>query len=166
MDPQARLGEQSPQTIGGPNRRRRWWLVVPFLLLALTTPALIPKPPDGLDFIRKHGPVREVLTSESYEVSRGWTSSSVTVWHREFQFKAITLDLLMELQTDIEPRPIPIWRASILPDGSIATWDIEKGTVNVQLNQDPPWLVRQWHALMNRFSSPPASGPYPVRATP
>lgn len=145
-------------------RRRFWWLLIPIFLLALAISPAIPRKPDGLDFIRKHGPVSEVLSSVKYQHTSRGAMSEITVWHREFTFKTITLDLLMDLRTEIEPRPIPVWRASMLPDGSVATWDIEKGTVNVQLNQEPPWLVRQWHSLMERFS--PSSWPVPIQVIP
>lgn len=138
-----------------PKRRRRWWLLVPFFILALIIPALISRQSDGLDFIRKHGPVHEELRSYSFDVSHGRATSFATFWNREFKFKAMTLDLLMDLQLDQDPRSASQWQTSRLPDGSIVTWDLEKSTVNVQLNQEPPWLVRQWHSLMDRFSPPP-----------
>lgn len=157
MEQSAKNIHPDSEKLEGSKRRRFWWGLIAIFILIITIPAHIPRPPDGLDFIRKHGPVREVLTSESYVVSRRGFPYSVTVWHQEFTFKAITLDLLMDLQPGQDYRATSTWQTSMLPDGSIATWDLDKGTVSVQLNQEPSWLVRQWHVLLNRFSPVPAS---------
>lgn len=124
----------------------------------------MPRKADGLDFIRKHGPIHEDLRSYSLEFSQRGAVSNVTIWNREFTFKAITLDLLMDLQPGQDYRATSSWQTSMLPDGSVVTWDLEKSTVNVQLSQEPPWLVRQWHSLMNRFS--PSSRPVPIHVIP
>lgn len=160
--------EQSTKPLSGrpdaPKRRRIWWLLIPIFLLALAIPPAIPRKPDGLDFIRKHRPVSEVLSSVKFQHTSRGAMSEITVWHREFKFKAITLDLLMDIQPGKEPGTTSSWQTSMLPDGSVVTWDLEKSTVNVQLGQEPPWLIRQWNSLMNRFS--PSSRPVPIHVIP
>ncbi|MBC8066130.1 MAG: hypothetical protein H7Y17_14960 [Chlorobia bacterium] len=79
--------------------RKRWvWIGVAATALILAVFALLPRQPDGLDFIRKYGP-----QSERYEEEPAWMNldprrSGQGTWSKVFKFQDIPPSLASEMR--------------------------------------------------------------------
>ncbi|MBC8066128.1 MAG: hypothetical protein H7Y17_14950 [Chlorobia bacterium] len=133
--------------------RKRWvWIGVAATALILAVFALLPREPDGLDFIRKYRPKQERLVA--YEWTSMPSGPRVYFWHREFDFVEIPKELYKELETDFESNaryklhPYISWR------NANRDVDSENQMLLVSLRSDPPWLIQKWQALTDWFSPP------------
>ncbi|MBC8066126.1 MAG: hypothetical protein H7Y17_14940 [Chlorobia bacterium] len=129
--------------------RKRWvWIGVTATALILAVFALIPREPDGLDFIRKYQP-----SAEQFE-----QSYSPGTWRKVFVFRQIPPALLRELRKLTIDEPLDEGKESLdevivfrLPADPNCWGVAARGTIIINDGPEPSWLTRQWQRLMNRI---------------
>lgn len=128
---------------------RKRWITVAVALATLTvsiTLLSVPKP-DGLEVIRKYHPLSEKLVMRQLFNVAPPHKLTDTLWVREFKFDKIPDGLVKDLT---QGRPLTSnSRINFvkLDDGSFVLWNTAQGGMSVQMAGEPPWLVRQWHAV-------------------
>ncbi|MBC8064894.1 MAG: hypothetical protein H7Y17_08700 [Chlorobia bacterium] len=131
--------------------RKRWvWIGIAATALILAVFALIPRQPDGLDFIRKYRPKIERLVETPKGTPLGGTGAS---WRQDFEFEKVPVALRRELEE---------WCGDRFRHGDdTAYFDCGQSRYRVEIDGEmvrvrvaPSWLNRQWYALTNRISPP------------
>lgn len=134
--------------------RKRWlWIGILVVVLFATLFVLSPRQPDGLDVIRKYRPLSETLVMRNVILPVPSTKGIDSVWIREFKFEKVPLELARELKEGGPPLSSTQINLVKLDDGSFVSWSDMHGNMSVQMAGEPPWLIRQWYALTQRFSS-------------
>lgn len=139
--------DSASETQPVPKRRRRWWLLIPLLALAAAILALLPRQPDGLDFIRKYHPSGEMLRTTSFAVGTSSGTITETTWHRQFKFSTIPPELIAEMTRKTRGIPPLTPHTLSVLNVDYFTWNPEVGIINVRLGKPPPWLLQKWYAL-------------------
>ncbi|MBC8066134.1 MAG: hypothetical protein H7Y17_14980 [Chlorobia bacterium] len=134
--------------------RKQWvWIGVAATALILAVFALLPREPDGLDFIRKYGPERESFETILL-LGRHSGTGPTTTWNKYFEFDEIPPPLLQYLRERSQNPVVADSHFFRLPNGKEAMWMPDfagNDRITVFNVQEPSWIARYWEALMDRI---------------